>query len=38
MKTEREKMIAGEYYIAGHPDLRKDRTNAKKTITSLKYY
>ncbi len=35
MKTEREKMIAGEYYIAGHPDLRKDRTNAKKLLHRL---
>lgn len=32
MKSEKEKMIAGEMYQAGDADLRSDRENARKLI------
>ncbi|MWB96017.1 sugar O-acetyltransferase [Flavobacterium sp. GA093] len=35
MKTEKEKMIAGEFYEAGHADLRKERLKAKKLLHRL---
>lgn len=30
MKTEKEKMINGELYLAGDPELTRDRLNARK--------
>ena len=35
MKTEKEKMIAGEYYLAGDPTLVKDRRKAKNYLHRL---
>ena len=35
MKTEKEKMIAGEYYIAGDPVLVKERRKAKILLHRL---
>ncbi|WP_399539058.1 maltose acetyltransferase domain-containing protein [uncultured Paenibacillus sp.] len=30
MKTEKEKMLSGELYHAGDPELTQDRLNARK--------
>jgi maltose O-acetyltransferase len=35
MKTEKEKMLAGEYYIATDPQLAQERTNCKKLLKQL---
>ncbi len=35
MKTEKEKMISGEYYLAGDPVLVKDRRRAKILLHTL---
>ena len=35
MKTEKEKMIAGEYYLPGDPTLAKDRRKAKILLHTL---
>jgi maltose O-acetyltransferase len=35
MKTEKEKMIAGEYYLAGDPILVKERRRAKNLLHRL---
>jgi maltose O-acetyltransferase len=35
MKTEKEKMIAGEYYLAGDPVLVKERRKAKNLLHRL---
>ena len=35
MKTEKEKMIAGEYYLAGDPILVKERRKAKNLLHRL---
>ena len=35
MKTEKEKMLAGEYYLAGDEQLVNDRLNAKKLLRKL---
>lgn len=32
MKTEKQKMIAGELYLAGDPELRADRLRARKLV------
>ena len=35
MTTEKEKMIAGEYYLAGDPVLVKDRRRSKNLLHRL---
>ncbi|WP_442590829.1 sugar O-acetyltransferase [Pedobacter sp. AW31-3R] len=35
MKTEKEKMLAGEYYLAGDEQLVKERTDCKKLLHRL---
>ena len=35
MKTEKEKMITGEYYLAGDPILVKERRKAKNLLHRL---
>jgi maltose O-acetyltransferase len=35
MKTEKEKMLSGEYYLANDPQLVQERTNAKRLLHRL---
>jgi maltose O-acetyltransferase len=35
MKTEKEKMLSGEYYLANDPQLAKDRTDCKRLLHQL---
>ena len=35
MKTEKEKMLSGEYYLANDPELLAERTNCKRLLHRL---